>query len=281
MLTTNTVTTMTLTSPLVSIVIPCFNNETTIEETITSIGNQSYQNIEIIVVNDGSKDGSLEILHGLAQQRDNLAILDQPNAGPSVSRNNGALKAIGKYLLFVDGDDKIHPDYVKEAVAVLENDPQMALVYAVAEFFDAKTGIWHLPEFTKENFLENNCIPIFAVMRLETFKKVGLFDTQLHYVEDWELWMRIVFEHGNVYKIPEVRYYYRKREDKNSLTDLNQKEDVQDASRLYVFNKHYALFKEHGYDITTLLTDKRSNEKYKKKYYNVWFRKLFYRLKNR
>lgn len=267
--------------PLVSIVIPCYNNATTIEDTITSILNQTYQNIEIVIVNDGSEDNSLETIYQLSKDLNNFKIIDQINSGPSKSRNNGALQATGEFLVFVDADDKIHSNYIEEAVDKLSSDSKIELVYAGAEFFGSKTGIWSLPDFTTENFLENNCIPIFAVMRLDTFKKAGMFDTHLHYLEDWELWIRIIFNFGGTYKIPQTRYYYRKREEKNSLTDLNKIDNVQDTSRLYVYNKHYELFKQNKYDITTLLTEKRANAKYKQKYYNVWYRKLFYFLKKK
>jgi len=268
------------TTPKISIIIPCFNNETTILETIESINQQEYSSIEMIIVNDGSTDRSSQVISDYINNNNsaNIILIDQVNSGPSKSRNNGADKATGKYLLFLDADDILAPTYISKCVRHLEKDQTLNIVYTKADYFGAKKRAWNLPDFNLQNFLESNCIPISAVIRNEVFQKVGKFDENLNYTEDWELWIRIVKEFGGVYKIPETLFFYRKRFDKSSITDNKKNKNVRDQATLYIYKKHYDFFSKNNYDIETLLKSKDSNQKYKKKYYNVWYRKFFYKI---
>lgn len=267
--------------PKISVIIPCFNNETTLLETIKSVNQQEYANIEMIIVNDGSTDSSEQVVKDYIKKNNDtsLILINQVNLGPSKSRNNGADKASGKYLLFLDADDILAPTYINKCIEHLEQDKTLNIVYTIGEYFGAKKGIWNLPNFSIPVFLEANCIPVSAVLRNEVFKKVGGFDGNLNYTEDWELWIRIIKEFGGVYKINQPLFFYRKRFDKSSITDNSK--NLVDKSTLYIYNKHYTFFAENGYNIDTLLKSKDSNGKYKKKYYNVWYRKLFYKIENK
>nr|WP_309759704.1 glycosyltransferase family A protein [Flavobacterium sp.] len=267
--------------PKISIVIPCFNNDNTIIETIESVMKQVYSSIEMIIVNDGSTDNSEKVITSYIESKKitNITLINQANAGPSKSRNNGAHIATGTYLMFLDADDLLAPTYIDSCIAKLERDKNLNIVYTEGEYFGAKKGKWNLPNFSIPNFLEANCIPISAVIRNEVFKKVGGFDENLGYTEDWDLWIRIVQEVGGVYKIDQPLFFYRKRFDKSSITDNSK--NLGQQSTIYIYNKNYSFFAANGYDIETLLQSKDSNGKYKKKYYNVWYRKLFYKLRNK
>lgn len=263
--------------PKVSIITPCYNNVTTIFETIESVNGQTYENIEMIIVNDGSTDQTEEKVKAYidSNKAGNITFITHPNQGPSRSRNSGARLATGKYLLFLDADDKIAPSFVASCVAVLEKNKDINIVYTDGEFFGAKTGRWNLPAFKLTSFLGQNCIPMTSMVHREVFNKVGGFDESLHFTEDWELWIKIIKEFGpGVHQINEPLFFYRKRHDKSSLTDNKNKNEIFEKSVLYIYNKHYGLYKEHRFDIISLLT---SNDlKYKRKYYNVWYRKFFY-----
>jgi glycosyltransferase involved in cell wall biosynthesis len=263
---------------LVSVIIPCYNNEKTIIETLNSVFNQDYPSLEVIVVNDGSKDNSLKILNEFKEsyKKENLHIIEQTNQGPSLTRNNGSNSASGKYLLFLDADDLIATSYITKCVKLLDKNPNLNIIYSDSTYFGAKKGKWKLPDFKLPDFLGQNCIPISSVIRREVFENVGKFDTNINYTEDWELWIRIVKSYGGVYKIPQALFFYRKRHDKSSLTDAKKNKDIKEKATLYIYNKHYTFYSENGYDIETLLKSKSSNEKYKRKYYSVWYRKLFY-----
>lgn len=269
-------------TPKISVVIPCFNNETTVLETIESVVQQDYISIEIIVINDGSTDLSRQVIDDYAKSNKitNIILFDQENLGLPRARNCGADKATGEYLLFLDADDIIAPTYISKCIASLSQDKTLNIVYAEAEYFGARSGSWILPDFNLPNFIESNCIPASAVIRNEVFQKVGKFDENLKCYEDWELWIRIVKEFGGVHKIKEPLFFYRKRFDQSSILDNEKDNNIGSKSTLYIYNKHYAFFSENNYGIQALLQSKKSNEKekYKEKYYNVWYRKLFYKL---
>ena len=117
---------------LVSVVIPCYNNADSILETLHSVRNQTYNNIEIIVVNDGSTDASEMMIDTF--KNDNLSLdlhyFKQTNYGPSITRNNGAAAAKGEFIIFLDADDLLHETYIEKAINVLINQPAINIVYS-------------------------------------------------------------------------------------------------------------------------------------------------------
>lgn len=100
-------------SDLVSVIIPCFNCEKTIEATIESVLNQSYPKIEIILIDDGSNDNTLTTLQEIEAKDKRIKVLHQENKGVSMTRNNGIENSTGEYVVFIDSDDLIHKDYIK------------------------------------------------------------------------------------------------------------------------------------------------------------------------
>ena len=106
-------------SVLVSVIIPCYNQGEFLDECLTSVFASSYKQIEVIVVNDGSTDNSIEIIASL-NAKYNFTLIDQINSGPSIARNNGVLASKGKYILPLDADDKIGGTYIEHAVKTLE-----------------------------------------------------------------------------------------------------------------------------------------------------------------
>ena len=105
---------------IVTIIIPCYNVSPYIKKCITSIMEQSYKNIEIIPINDGSKDNTLDILEALSAQDERIHIVNKENAGVSAARNSGLEVATGEYIVFVDGDDYLAPDYVEYMLMLAE-----------------------------------------------------------------------------------------------------------------------------------------------------------------
>ena len=104
----------------VSIIIPCYNQENYIKDAILSCFEQTYQNIEIVIVNDGSSDNSAEVINSLIKNRENVIFINnKENFGVVHSRNIAIEKASGEYILPLDGDDKIEPAYVEKAVKIL------------------------------------------------------------------------------------------------------------------------------------------------------------------
>ena len=150
---------------LVSIIIPVYNTEKYIQETVESVLNQTYKNIEIIAVNDGSSDQSLQILESLKSKSSiKIIIHNQSNQGQTKSRNNGVELAKGKFLLFLDSDDRIDPTYIEKCVTLLNQKKSIDLVYTKTCFFDQKQGEWNLGNYETKRFLKDNCIPITAMI---------------------------------------------------------------------------------------------------------------------
>lgn len=114
-------------NPLVSVIIPVWNAEKSIERLIQNLSDQTYQNLEIIAIDDGSSDNSLRTLRELAKKDSRLKVFHQDNAGVSATRNRGIELATGKYLVFIDSDDEIAPEYIKKMVQAMEDNPQAVL----------------------------------------------------------------------------------------------------------------------------------------------------------
>jgi len=267
-------------SILISIIIPSYNTAKYIEETFDSIKNQTLiKKAEIIFVNDGSTDDTLLIFEKIKSDNQSIRIkiIDKKNSGPSSARNFGANVAIGKYIVFIDADDKIDPKYLEKSINILENNPKIEIVYSKAKYFEAKKGQWKLSKFELKKFLIQNCIPIFSVLRTENFNFIGKFDEQLYFFEDWELWIRFVKNYNDcVYRIPETLFYYRKRIDQNSSVDLQFINRVSEKALIYIYNKHYDFFYKNNLGLDKLFDAYR----YKDKYYKTWYRKLFYLIKS-
>ena len=271
-------------APLISIIIPTYNNERVILESIDSALQQSYTNIEVIIVDDGSTDNSAQKIKNHIQDKPKARFIQQKNMGPSAARNFGFEFSSGQFLVFLDGDDILHRDYVKECFRIFQKMPNISLVYSAAELFENGKGIWYIEDYQMENLLIDNSIPIYAMIRSAVFEEVGKFDINLRYAEDWELWIRILKKYEGVYKIPDVLYYYRKRLEKNSLTDLRDKDKIHDSYYEYIYDKHRKYYIANGLSLRVLLQASkvakhgRFSDKYKKKYYNEWYRKTFYYL---
>ena len=234
-------------SPTVSVMIPYYNCKEYIVETVQSVLSQSYQNFEIIIVDDGSAPEHADYLREFLADKPAIRYAVQNNQGVAAARNHAARLAGGKYFLFLDSDDLILPDYIEKCVAVLENNPDCKLVYPLAEYFDAQEGLWNLPDYDGlESLLKGNRIPIISMHRAEDFVSLGGFDENLATHEDWDLWIRLLSNGGEVIRIPEVLFRYRKRRDGSSLINrLEQNPDLNREDWQKVYEKNRALFMQH------------------------------------
>lgn len=195
--------------PLVSIIIPVFNAENYLEETLSSISALQYPNVEVILVNDGSTDNSVHIANEYVAKNNHARLIHQPNQGVSVARNTGIAQAKGKYILPFDSDDIINENYVGEAVLVLENNEDVKVVCSKAEYFGDKTGSWDLPEFSLFALAHRNLLPVCCMYRKADWEKVGGYCTDLPGREDWDFWISLLKNGGNVVKLPLVGFKYR------------------------------------------------------------------------
>ena len=130
---------MTMTNPLISVVIPIYNKSEFIEETIYSVVKQSYRNLEIIVVDDGSTDNSLDIVNSLNDSR--LRVFSQPNSGVERARNYGFSNSGGSFITFHDADDLMSQDRLKKQIDFFVSNEALVLVGTWANVIDASGNV--------------------------------------------------------------------------------------------------------------------------------------------
>lgn len=268
--------------PLVSIVVPCYNCEKTVLETLNTIENQTYPHKEIILVDDGSSDNTKRILENYVTTADQYFLFHQSNKGQASARNVGLSHAKGEYVVFVDSDDKIHPDFLREFIQVLQEDSEVNMVYSEMQTFDRENKLYNLREFKLSEFLISNCIPVFCMVRTKHIQSIGGFDENMDNNEDWECWIRLYRKYsGKAIKINKVLYYYRKRWEENSISDLSVKKNKAEASFQYVYNKHYTFYLENGLGIWDLFYAYTERGSFLGKYYSTWYKRLFYKAFNK
>lgn len=197
---------------MVSVVIPCYNHGKYVDDAVTSVLEQTYQDLEIIIVDDGSDDP--ETVDKLSAYSKPKTIVHRiPNGGLASARNAGISKASGQYILPLDADDKIGSTYVEKAVAVLKTRPDVSIVYCEAEFFGLRTGKWNLPPFSLELMLYRNVIFASAFFRKSQWEAAGGYNPKVSKAfEDWDFWLSLIKRGGGVYQIPETLFYYRIKE---------------------------------------------------------------------
>ncbi len=185
--------------PLVSVILPVHNREHTIAGCLESILSQSYPALEVIVVDDGSTDGTPEILK---TYEDRIQVIHQPNAGPYVARNRALERAKGAYIAFVDSDDLLHPERLARQVECLERDADLALAYTYVAYRTQDGERWVPPDSEQidlEGDLSRRLIAAFggnipwptAMVRHTALELAGPFDTAHRVAMDRELGMRL------------------------------------------------------------------------------------------
>ena len=200
-----------MTPGLISVIVPCYNQGIYLKETIQSALASSYRPLEILIINDGSTDHSLEIAKELEAQYPEVRVLDQLNAGVTKARNVGIAAAQGEYLLPLDGDDLISASYIEKGLAILSTRPKVKVVYCQAEkFSDSGRKPWKLKPFSLQQLAKDNMIFVSALFRKADALAVGGFseDMQLGR-EDWEFWIKLLKNGGEVVQLPEVGFFYR------------------------------------------------------------------------
>lgn len=206
------------TFPLVSIITPCFNSHSTIIETIESVKNQSYDNIEHIIIDDGS---SVPIENTIQPYLAIVTLLRQENAGVAAARNLAVKLAQGDILVFLDADDLIDESYVEKIVRVFLNQSDIAMVACyVSEIGRCRNRIKIQPFNLEEFYYHNSLFPSIIAVKKVLFEKVKGYNEKLKVCEDWDLYLKIAEINSNVHIIPEYLFFYRKHEDLSSLTDL-------------------------------------------------------------
>ena len=202
--------------PKISVIIPTYNAEATILETLQSLGQQTLADFEILVINDGSTDRTLEVLKGFCDKR--LRVFSFENAGATVARNRGIARAGGEFIAFLDADDLWSADKLEWQLAALEQHPEAGVAYSWTAFIDEQGQFLYkqppvyfegnvYPQLLLKNFLACGSVPL---IRRQAIESVGEFVPGLASSQDWEYWLRLARQWSFVL-VPKHQVFYRQR----------------------------------------------------------------------
>jgi glycosyltransferase involved in cell wall biosynthesis len=200
-----------LPAPMVSVIVPTYNRPELLTETIRSILAQSYQDFEILVVNDSGQDVE-DIVSELNKGVNKIVYIKHArNKGPAAARNTGIKASRGKYIAYLDDDDIFYPDHLETLVNFLEKgDYRVAYTDAYRAHLEKKDGIYVVTkrdvpysfDFDYEKILTDNFIPTLCFMHDRLcVEEAGLFDETLENHEDWDLWIRM----SRIYKFAHIK----------------------------------------------------------------------------
>lgn len=224
--------------PLVSIIIPCYNSEKYIKKCIESVLDQKYKYIEIIVVDDGSTDSSVEII----KTYKDVKVYSQVNSGACVARNYGLIECKGYYVKFLDSDDFLNPDSISLQVDFAESLQDMHIAYGYKEvFFNDK--ILTDKEFldSKNQFrqlINRNIVTTLPLHKRKVLIEIGAFDEQLKFRQEWDLHLKLA-KNGYTFIYHETSIYTQVMHDnphRISARELNINREIDNLD--YIRSKY-------------------------------------------
>lgn len=216
-----------LETPVVSIIVPCYNQADFLSESLESVRQQTYESWECIIINDGSTDTTEAVAKDWVQKDKRFKLISIPNGGLANARNTGIKEATGTYILPLDADDKIASEYLKLGREAFQKDPTLKVVYCKAEKFGAVEETWDLKDYSLEKLAFSNMIFCSAFFKKTDWEKVGGYDVNMKYgLEDWEFWIAILKHGGMVKRLDYIGFFYRIQENSmlQSMTKTQEKE---------------------------------------------------------
>jgi glycosyltransferase involved in cell wall biosynthesis len=230
-------------TPTVSVVIPCYNLGEYLDEAVESVLAQTYQDFEILIVDDGSTDERTRTVVA-NYSRSRTRVIRTDNRGLSAAKNMGAAQTTGKYLCMLDADDRLDPRYMALSVAALDQDETLAFASHWLRTFGEEEKDWTPAACDFPALLDLNTVNGAALVRREALNAVGGFDESMREgCEDWDFWISLVARGYRGRIIPEVLFHYRRRPDSMSRTMMTGDRHV----RLYGYlaHKHRDAFQRH------------------------------------
>ncbi len=231
---------------LVSVIIPCYNDYLYINEAIDSINNQDYNNIEILIIDDGSNLKTKKVLNNIRQQNTNL--ITQKNLGPSAARNNGIKLAKGEYILTLDADDYFEPSFIGKAISIIKANDKIGMISCWGKAFGDR--------IKEEQNIKPKGGGLFEVLfqfhpfafgsllyRKECWEKINGYDENMkNGYEDWEFNVSVIKQGWEIFIIEDFLYNYREKPNsRNSLANRNYQFEL----RKYIYLKHKNLYEQY------------------------------------
>lgn len=238
----------------VSIIMPCYNDGAYIEEAVASVKAQTYSNIELVIIDDGSDDpDTLAIIEKLAAS--GAVVLHTNHLRPAGARNAGIQAATGDYILPVDSDDLIEPTYVEKAVQILNENAKIGVVYCHADLFGEQTGPWELPDYSLDKMLLDNIVFVTAMFRKQDWEAVGGYRTTMENgMEDYDFWLSILELEREIYQLPEILFHYRIKPVSRTTRFMTDASVVQQTYRM-IYAQHPVLYEKYKDQYAIILRD--------------------------
>jgi glycosyltransferase involved in cell wall biosynthesis len=194
----------------VSIIITAYNYEQFVAQAIDSALNQTYPQVEVIVVNDGSTDGTARIIKTYGHR---ITSIEQANAGVVAARNAGAARAKGHYILFLDADDYLPAEFIAHCLKILKQHPEAAFVYADRQVIGTDTFLYRSRPWDADLLLLTNYIGLTSLITMTAWRRIGGFRPVLNRVksyEDWDLWLSLAAAGYRGVYTDQTYYFHRK-----------------------------------------------------------------------
>lgn len=237
--------------PKLSVLIPCYNCADTLEESFQSIFNQTFQDFEIIAVDDGSTDGTLALLHKLAKINKTLKVISAPHQGIIDALNTGIDACAGEYIARMDADDYSYPTRLEKQVSFLDAHPETTLVSCKIEhsdkdillegfrlYYEWMNSLLTDEAIKREFFIESPLIHPSVMLRKTALLAVNGYEEN-HWAEDYDLWLRLLANGANFAKIDEVLFQWR------DLPTRLTKTDQRYSRRNFIRAKAHYLIETH------------------------------------
>lgn len=242
-------------SPLVSIIVPCYNQAEYLSDALDSVLSQTYVNWECVIVNDGSSDNSEQTALYYCSKDKRFKYIKQNNQGLAQTRNNGIKESKGTFILPLDADDKIGESYIEIAVTRFIEHPETTLVYCKAELFGTINQPWELPEYNYYSMIWGNSIFCTAMYkRCDYDKTIGYNPNMKYGYEDWDFWLSLLNENSIVYQINKVLFFYRKKNTSMATTITSSKKEesyktlIKNHEKIYLQNLYKIIEYKDNYE---------------------------------
>lgn len=241
---------------LISVIVPCYNQAQYLDDCLQSVLDQTYENWECIIVNDGSPDNTEEVARKWVDKDARFKYLLQENKGVSAARNFGILNAQGEWILPLDADDLISNNYLELASEHFHiNDVQV--IYCNAKKFGKVDEDFKLEDFSLLNLAVNNVIFCTAFFRRSTCFEIGGYDeTMQKGYEDWDFWIHMLKNGGEVIKLESICFFYRIKQKSRNV-------DVKNNSLAvikYIETKHIDFFHQQFGTMNSLFKQNKQYE---------------------
>jgi glycosyltransferase involved in cell wall biosynthesis len=234
--------------PRISVIIPCYNLGQYLDEAVESVLAQTFQDFEIVVVNDGSTDPATGAL--LAHYRKaNTRVIQAPHRGLAAARNLAIANSSGEYLCALDADDRLAPSFLAKTIDVLDRDPSVAFVSTWLQAFGEQEWEWKPERCDLPTLLWENTVLTASLVRRNAVAANRGYDTGMPVQgdEDWDLWLTLVTRGYRGVILPELLFHYRQRQGSMSTICWHGPGHLPLAG--YRIAKHADIYRAHLHDV--------------------------------